>query len=134
VNSRALGAAAEQFAARYLRSRGYRVCEMNYTCATGEADIVAEEGGALVFVEVKARRSADFGAPRQQVGPRKRRALSRVAECYCEQHRLSDRSIRFDIAEVALDERGEPQAVEIVEAAFGDERGPVARRSRSTRR
>jgi putative endonuclease len=134
VNSRALGAAAEQFAARYLRSRGYRVREMNYTCAAGEADIVAEEGGALVFVEVKARRSADFGAPRQQVGPRKRRGLSRVAECYCEQHRLSECSVRFDIVEVALDEQGRPEAVEIVVAAFGDQRGAASRRGRGGRR
>ena len=122
MDKRRRGTAAEQLAARFLRARGYRILQMNYTCAAGEADIVAEADGALVFVEVKSRASADFGPPREQVGPAKRRRLSRVAELYAKQHRVSDRSIRFDIVEVELDERGAPHSASVVVGAFGDRR------------
>lgn len=128
MDKRRRGAVAEQFAARYLRGRGYRILELNYTCAAGEADIVAEADGALVFVEVKSRASGDFGPPREQVGPAKRRRLSRVAELYTKQHRISDRSIRFDIVEVELDERGAPGAASVVVGAFGDQRARPGRR------
>ena len=75
-----------------------------------------------VQVEVKSRASGDFGPPREQVGPAKRSRLSRVAELYTKQHRISDRSIRFDIVEVELDERGAPGAASVVVGAFGDQR------------
>jgi putative endonuclease len=100
--SRALGAAAEQLAARYLLARGYRILATNYTCQGGELDLVAEEGPTLVFVEVRSRRSSAFGGAAETVGPIKRKRLIHAASHYLgHQCRGAERPCRFDL--VAID-------------------------------
>lgn len=88
LSQQALGQRGEDAAAGLLQARGYRILARNFRCRWGEIDIVAEEGGYLVFVEVKTRSGRGFGAPAEAVDPRKRQRLRRVAErylyyCYC---------------------------------------------------
>ena len=58
-----LGGRGEKIAASFLRRQGYRIIEKNYRTRLGEIDIVAREDEDLVFVEVKTRRSTEFGLP-----------------------------------------------------------------------
>jgi len=58
------GEAAEALAARLLKKRGYKIIETNYRTPLGEVDIIARDGDTLVFVEVKARQTGQFGAPK----------------------------------------------------------------------
>ncbi|HOW01581.1 MAG TPA: YraN family protein, partial [Rhodoglobus sp.] len=51
----ALGRRGEEIAARYLASRGLAIVERNWRCPQGEIDLIARDGGELVFVEVKTR-------------------------------------------------------------------------------
>ena len=53
--NQALGARGEEAAARFLQRNGYTILERNWTCFAGEADIIAVNDEALVFVEVKTR-------------------------------------------------------------------------------
>jgi len=107
----------EAAAADVLRQRGYRLLCRNYRCRAGEADLVAEEGGALVFVEVKSRSSLRRGLPREAVTPRKQRRLGRAARAYCAERELGDRGCRFDVVEVLL--RGSQIVhVEVLRNAF----------------
>ena len=46
-----------------MESQGYEILERNFSCRRGEIDLIAREGGYLVFVEVKYRRTADQGDP-----------------------------------------------------------------------
>ena len=55
------GDKAEERAAKYLKDKGYKILKRNYLCPLGEVDIIAKKDGAIVFVEVKQRSSADFG-------------------------------------------------------------------------
>ncbi len=80
--------------------------------------MVAEEAGALVFVEVKARRSMAYGTPAEAVTARKQRALRALAAAYLTRRHLLGRACRFDVVEVGLDRRGEPTRVEILRDAF----------------
>ena len=52
------GQRGEALAAWYLRLKLYRIIASRYKTAVGEIDLVAERFGTLVFVEVKARRTA----------------------------------------------------------------------------
>jgi putative endonuclease len=77
-----LGRNAERLVARHLERRGWKVVERNARTAGGEIDLVALDGGTLVFVEVKAgRRGARSGPerPALAVGPRKQRRLRLLA-------------------------------------------------------
>ena len=75
MNRAQRGAAAEAMAADFLRSRGLTVLVRNYRCRLGEIDLVARHGDTLVFVEVRLRSSAAFGAA-------KRLRMSRAARHY----------------------------------------------------
>ena len=128
------GDRAERAAERFLQEHGYRILARNWRCAAGEADLVAEQGEVLIFVEVKARSGGEYGPGREAVGPGKQRKLSRVAEQYCKWQRLSGRSIRFDIVEVELDEDGRPQRLNLLPGAFGAPEPRLRRPNRPARR
>lgn len=97
----ARGLAGEVAAAALLRRAGLRVVATRWRCALGEIDVVAEEGGVLVFVEVKSRgRTGRYGGPADAVTHRKRRHLARAALSYLTAHDLLDRPCRFDVIEV----------------------------------
>jgi putative endonuclease len=109
----------EDHAARYLRSRGYRVLERNFRARSGEVDIIAEHKRALVFVEVKARSSDEFGQPRDAVTIWKQRRIVNAARSYAARLGGGERSIRFDIVEVFITPEGRVKKVELIAGAFG---------------
>src|SRR5207245_9854040 len=76
---------------RVLRRRGYRIRDRNVRCPMGELDLVAEDGGTLVFLEVKTRSTSDYGGPFEAISPLKRRRLQRLAVYYLATRRPVDR-------------------------------------------
>ena len=94
--SRALGNTAEAHAARYLVALGMQIVATNYTCRTGELDLICRDGETLVFVEVRARRGNDFGDPLETIGREKCRRLISAARAYLHESR-SRRACRFDV-------------------------------------
>lgn len=70
-NKRMEGSRYEQLAARYLEQKGMDVLELNYRCRTGEIDIIARDGGYLVFVEVKYRKTKRAGYALEAIDSRK---------------------------------------------------------------
>ncbi len=108
----------EDHAARYLRSRGYRIRERNFRARSGEVDIIAEQKGALAFVEVKARSSDEFGEPREAVTAWKQRRIINAARFYVARLGGGERTVRFDVVEVFLTPKGRVTKVEVVPDAF----------------
>ena len=94
------GEAGEDLACDYLRARGYEILERNYRCRSGEVDIVAREGAATVFVEVKDRRGGSHGEGFEAVTFGKRRRLIRAARLYAASKGVSERPIRFDVVSI----------------------------------
>ncbi len=86
----------------FLRRRGYRILARNYRCPLGELDLVAEERGVLVFVEVKTRRTDRAGTGAEAIAPYKRRRLLRLARYYLAAHGLAEVPCRFDIVTLAV--------------------------------
>jgi putative endonuclease len=97
-----LGKKGEDLAIAQLRALRYKIIERNFKCALGEIDIIAREKDTLVFVEVKTRRTGDFGGPAAAVNQRKQRQLSRVALTYLNQKKLAEMPARFDVVAVEL--------------------------------
>ena len=63
------GQAAEDTAAHFLEKQGCRIIARNWHCPFGEIDLIAEQSGTLLFVEVKYRRSAAFGGTAYSITP-----------------------------------------------------------------
>lgn len=96
---RALGNKGEDYAVKFLKKQHYTILERNFTVRGGEIDIVAEDDGVLVFVEVKLRKTADFGRPSEYVTSRKREKLIYTARCYMSLHAVKT-PCRFDVVEL----------------------------------
>lgn len=116
-NRSRLGEAAEQAAAAYLEQIGYQIVVRNYRTRRGEIDLIARDGGTIVFIEVKARRGG-VSPSLEAVDYRKRRRIARAAVEYLATRRLSDVAVRFDVVAVSLDKGGAPTDVHVVRDAF----------------
>jgi putative endonuclease len=111
-----LGKSGEETAAAELERRGYAVLARRYRTRYGEIDIVASHDGTIVFVEVKARATAEFGTAAEAVTVRKQRRLAAMAVDYLARNQLTDRPCRFDV--VAIDGVGEDARVTVYAHAF----------------
>jgi len=99
---RLLGRRGESAAEAVLLARGYRILARNYRCPLGELDLVASEGGAVVFIEVKTRRGARAGSGAEAISGRKRRRLMLLARYYLAAHGLEGRPCRFDVVSLSV--------------------------------
>jgi putative endonuclease len=107
-----LGHYGEDLAAAHLTQAGYELLARNWRCREGELDIVARDGDAIVFVEVKARSSADFGMPAEAVGHVKARRIRGLACRWLVENRpVGAGELRFDVVSVV---RGRGRAPELV--------------------
>lgn len=113
----AVGRAGEEAAAQFLISQGYRILHRNLRFRAGELDLVAEEDGTLVFVEVKTRSGSSHGTAAEAVTPRKQGQLIRLASIYLAGIR-EERPCRFDVVTVAP-ARGGGWRCSLLRDAFG---------------
>lgn len=114
-----LGRRGEDLATAYLAERGYVVRERNWRCLAGEIDIVAEEGGCLVFVEVRTRRGRKYGSPEESVTPVKQAKLAEVAQTYLQQHGWEG-DWRIDVVAVEMTSGGKLLRVDLIQNAVTD--------------
>jgi putative endonuclease len=114
-----LGQRGEELAAAQLEKRGYVVRERNWRCPTGEIDIVAEDGGCLVFVEVRTRRGREYGTPEESVTPAKQAKLVELAQTYLQEFDW-DGDWRIDMVAVEMTSRGKLLRVDLIKNAVTD--------------
>ncbi len=119
--SAALGRRGEDLAHRYLRSAGFTVLARNYRPGGGqsEVDIVARDGDILVFVEVKSRTSAEYGAPDRAIGSEKQKQITRAARRYAARAGIEWNRVRFDTVSVIFTQ---PPAIIHQQDAFFEDR------------
>ena len=113
---RLFGDWGEDAATLFLKNHGYKIIQRNYRTRRGEIDIIAVDGETTVFIEVKSRKSRNYGAPYEAVTQRKQQQILRVAQQYLVKNGGLDQSIRFDVVSV---ESGDKFSVEHIENAFG---------------
>lgn len=112
-----LGRRGEALAAEHLEQRGLEVLDRNWRCQQGEIDLVARDGGELVFVEVKTRSSEAFGHPLEAITVQKLARLRRLAAAWCDAHPGNHDRIRIDAIAIVAPARGVPE-IEHLERVF----------------
>ena len=115
--TRELGVHGERIAAAFLTDAGLRVLDRNWRCRDGELDIVARDGDALVFCEVKTRRGTGYGQPVEAVGRAKQRRLRTLAQRWLAAHDEHAPELRFDVVGVLV-RPARPALVTHLRAAF----------------
>jgi putative endonuclease len=99
-----IGATGEDRAVDYLVRSGMRIVERNYRCKLGELDVIARDADTLVFVEVRSRRSAEYGNALDAISWHKRRRVSRMAMAYVAARKPRFVEARFDVVAITGDE------------------------------
>lgn len=112
------GDSAERLAALHLEQNGYRILARNVRTRYGEIDLVAQDADGLAFVEVKARRTRNHGAPEEALTPRKQLKLVQLGDAFIAEHELfQDQAWRIDVVAIELDKTGKLIRVEIIKNA-----------------
>jgi putative endonuclease len=112
---RILGDKGEDLAVKHLKKNGYRVLVRNYKASMGEIDIIANDRGTLVFVEVKTRTGDLFGKPEEAVDLKKQLKIKRTALHYMSRLKKEQPS-RFDIVSIHI--RGKADKIYHIKDAF----------------
>lgn len=92
-----LGLRGEQLARAFLEEKGYQIADTNYRCPWGELDIVAQDGDDLAFVEVRTRRTSQYGEPEESLSASKQQHLVASCQHYLQQHDREGTSWRIDL-------------------------------------
>lgn len=95
-----LGKRGEDEAVKYLENKGYKVIERNFLCRQGEIDVIALDNDYIVFVEIKARTSTDYGLPSESVTKRKIKHITKAIQYYLYKRNLEKENIRIDVIEM----------------------------------
>lgn len=114
---REVGDEGEGRAEAYLRRQGFRILGRNVRSPLGELDLVADDQGVLVFIEVKRRRNGTYGGAIEAIDARKRAKLIQLAAQYLAHHRIRDRACRFDVV-LIQDDAGTVGPVQHIANAF----------------
>jgi len=113
-----IGKKGEDIAERYLKGHGYKILEKNYRSPSGEIDIIALDKGTIAFIEVKTRRSDEFGPPELSVNYIKRQRIIRSASHFLSKRRIKDTPCRFDIVSITESPDKRERKVSLIKDAF----------------
>ena len=109
-----IGDKGERKVAKLYALKGFKIITRNYRCKYGEIDIVAQKSDTVVIIEVKTRKNDNYAQAKEFVDFRKQNRIRNTADLFLQQNNLSDKIIRFDVAEVYTDNN----IVNIIENAF----------------
>src|SRR3989337_2886122 len=112
------GDKGEDLAIELLESKSYTIIKRNYRYGKCEIDIIAkdpqEEG--LVFIEVKSRKSLEYGSPEEAITKNKIKQLKRIAELYLYENEIKEILCRFDVIAILMLPGEKPQIEHFVNA------------------
>lgn len=119
-----IGVFGEEVACRYLKAKGYKILERNFSntqgIRLGEIDIIALYKGNIVFVEVKTRRQAGAEAllPEANINRQKLHKLNKIAQVYLREKKMQNRAYQFDAVSILYNEEDKKALVKHLESIF----------------
>lgn len=118
-NEKILGNNGENLVANWLIRNGFEIIARNFSCKTGEIDIIAQKDEIVSFVEVKTRMHEYFPVALSVI-PSKQHKIIKTAKFFIYKNRISDKVFRFDIATVVFNK--DKFEIEYIENAFIEKR------------
>jgi putative endonuclease len=106
-SNRLLGRWGQKQCENFLKKEGYKTLTKNFSCRTGEIDLIMASGsGTVVFVEVKTRANENFVDAEAAVTWAKKQRMRRAANLFVKKHKLDNLPLRFDVVIVMADRNG----------------------------
>jgi putative endonuclease len=120
-SKRELGRWGEDLASAFLREKGFLILERNVHTPYGEIDLMAKQGGSIIFIEVKTRSSDAFGFPEQSITKTKREHLIAAADHIMGSRMEGEADWRIDVIAIRrLRPDQEPEILHFENAVYGD--------------
>lgn len=119
MNNTKVGNQGEDLACKYLLKQGYKILERNFRIRGGEIDIVAKDKDIIVFIEVKARHSHEYGLPVEAITPWKIKALIKSAMFYLQNKGWLDKGFRIDFVGIDFANSKEDPEIELIKNITG---------------
>jgi len=113
------GKEGEDLAVLFLKNKGYKIIETNYKISGVEIDIIAEKEDTISFIEVKTRKSDDYGFPEEYVNRAKKRRIIRGAKLFFSNNKYGkylDYDISMDV--ISITYGTEKHDIEFIEGAY----------------
>ena len=118
TDAKLLGRWGEKRCERFLKTKGLKTLTRNFSCKTGEIDLVmVDTDSSVVFVEVRTKADDNFATPESSITSAKKTRLSRTARYFLAANKIKDRPSRFDIVTIVLQPTG-PAKIKHYENAF----------------
>lgn len=111
-----LGKCGEKAAAKFLKSKKYRIIRKNYRSSYGEIDIIAKDKKTIVFVEVKTRSSKKYGRGMESINFIKQQKLRKTALHFLQNNKIFFDGLRFDVIDILIKKSGPPEIYHIKNA------------------
>ncbi len=107
LNKIQLGKRGEELARNFFKKQAFNIVDHNFRCRYGEIDLILRKDRSFHFVEVKYRRSLEYGLPQESVIKRKQHKIHRAALCWLKKRHLAmDSEIHFDVLAISQDDKG----------------------------
>jgi putative endonuclease len=121
-NTRSIGTEGEQKAVEFLVTNNYSIIKINFRVGRiGEIDIIAKDAEYICFIEVKTRRSVNFGTPSEAVTFSKQEKIKLIASIYLSNTGNINKCVRFDVIEILMKNSNgvnEIQSINLIKNAF----------------
>ncbi len=114
TNKQLSGIKGEDLACEFLRKKGYKIIERNFRARGGEIDIIALDCETLVFIEVKARSTSEFGSPLEAITTWKLKSIVKTAQFYKLKNPKLPEALRIDAVAITLDQGNDIKSIELV--------------------
>lgn len=121
MKRRETGILGERLARDFLIGHGYHILETNYRSPYGEIDIIAQHKDHLVFIEVRTKKSREFGSPEESITQDKKEKIIATAWHYLQSRDKPPLLWRIDTVAVELNQRNKPLRIEITENAVSED-------------
>ncbi len=97
-----IGRLGEKLAIKYLKQNNYKIIQQNFRCKQGEIDIIANNEGKIIFIEVKTRTNLKFGRASEAVTYIKKNHIVKTAKYYLYINNIKNFNIRIDVIEIYI--------------------------------
>jgi len=112
-----IGRKGENLARVFLKKKGYNIVAHNFRSRFGEIDLILRKNREFRFIEVKYRRSEEYGLPQESVQKRKQAKIRKTAVLWLKLRRLPmDSEVHFDV--LAINQKTSKISYDYIEDAF----------------
>ena len=114
------GKLGEDIATEYLQNKGYEIIERNWRPKKSrlEVDIIAKNETNIAIVEVKTRKSTQWGEPEEFINWKKIKFITDAAQIYVCTHEIGNLEPRFDTISIVMNKENKVEKIEHIEGAW----------------